>query len=417
VSRPGILGVVRRDGRGFLEPGPFDSVPVFFGLLIACTARVPGQAPQPPPPPPPPPAASSQELKLPVEAKVDGYLNADSRVSLTEDGPRTFLLRRARLGVTGTAYKFIDLRYLMEFASGDASSIATVQDAYVNVRFRPELQLQLGQFKAPFAREWATSARWVDFIERPTVVDETRGDREMGAALHGFIRGELVEYWLAAFNGTRINRSDDNHAKDVLARLVVQPASGVYLGGTLTRGDENAQIGIRGRTPDWSVTFFPSDTVEGIRLRRGLEASVFHGPFSLQGEFITTSEEVLDAAEDNETRGWYAGGAWVVTGEAKPAWRTVRPLQNFDPTAGTWGAVDLEARYEGFHLDTEQGFTLKEGQTAEIEQIWLGASWFWNPNVVFRVNFIHTDFEDPVRIGSKLEDTEDSIFTRLQLLF
>jgi phosphate-selective porin OprO/OprP len=95
----------------------------------------------------------------------------------------------------------------------------------------------------------------------------------------------------------------------------------------------------------------------------------------------------------------------------------VRPLQNFDPTAGTWGAVEVEARYERFQLDTDHVFTLKSGQTDEIGQLWLGASWYWNPNVVFRVNFIHTNFEHPVSIGGVLEDTEDSIFTRLQLSF
>jgi phosphate-selective porin OprO/OprP len=390
-------------------------VPVVFLLAAACAARVAGQAPAAPPPPPPPPPAA--ETKLPVELKVDGYANFDTRYSFAEEGPRTFLLRRARLGVTGTAYKFIDFRYLMEFASGDASSIATVQDAYVNVRFLPQVQVQVGQFKVPFAREWATSARWVDFIERATVVDETRGDREMGLAVHGMLWGEKAEYWVGAFNGTRINRSDNNHEKDYLARLVVQPTPGLYLGGTLTSGDQEPQIGIRGRTPDRSVTFFPSDTVDGTRLRRGLEGSFFRGPFSLSSEFLTTSEEVADSPDDFQTEGWYAGGTFLLTGEVKPAWRTVRPLQNFDPTAGTWGAVEVEARYERFHLDTDDVFTLKDGQTDEIGQLWLGASWYWNPNVVLRMNYIHTSFEDPVSIGGVLEDSEDSILTRVQISF
>jgi Phosphate-selective porin O and P len=131
--------------------------PVFIVLVITCAAQVAGQAP-PAAPPAPPPAAPAPETKLPVELKVDGYANADMRHSFAEEGPRTFLLRRARLGVTGTAYKFIDFRYLMEFAASDASSTATVQDAYLNVRFLPQLQFQAGQFKVPFAREWATNA-------------------------------------------------------------------------------------------------------------------------------------------------------------------------------------------------------------------------------------------------------------------
>jgi phosphate-selective porin OprO/OprP len=270
----------------------------------------------------------------------------------------------------------------------------------------------------PFAREWATSARWVDFIERPTVVDETRGDREMGAALHGFLLGEKVEYWGGVFNGTRINRSDNNHEKDWLARLVFQPTPGLYFGGTLTSGDQEPQIGIRGRTPDRSVTFFPGDSVEGTRLRRGVEAMLFHGPFSLSSELIGTSEEVADSPDDFKTEGWYGGGTFLLTGEVKPAWRTVRPLENFDPTAGTWGAVEVEARYERFHLDTDDVFApLKAGQTDEIGQLWLGASWYWNSNVVIRVNSIHTNFEDPVSIGGVLEDSEDSILTRVQISF
>jgi phosphate-selective porin OprO/OprP len=353
-------------------------------------------------------ATAQADLKLPVEARLDGYLNADARYSLAEGGTETFLLRRARLGVTGSAYRFIDFRYLMEFASSEVTAVADIQDAYLNVRFLPEVQLQVGQFKVPFGREWASSARWIDYIERATVVDETRGDREMGAALHGNLYGERVEYWLGAFNGTRVNRADNNDSKDVLLRLVAQPLEGLYVGGTLTRGDQEAQIGIRGRTPVRSVTYFPADTVQGTRWRRGLEASYFHGPFSISGEVLATSEEVRDADDDYETRGAYAGATFLLTGEVKPAWRTVRPLENFDPAEGTWGAVELAARYERFRLDTEGVFTLAEGRTDRIGQIWLGASWYWNPSVVFRVNYV----QRPSMSRSRSEATSRSPRTR-----
>ncbi len=93
------------------------------------------------------------------------------------------------------------------------------------------------------------------------------------------------------------------------------------------------------------------------------------------------------------------------------------PAGELRPTEGTWGAVEVAARYELFELDTEEVFARAAGQTDEIRQLWLGASWYWNPNVVFRLNYVHTDFADPVRIGGASEDAEDAILTRLQLSF
>ncbi|MBA2565013.1 MAG: hypothetical protein H0V09_06275 [Gemmatimonadetes bacterium] len=264
-------------------------------ILLVCSGPLRTRAQTPPSPSP----SASPEPKPQLEFRLDGYLNADTRYSL-EGGPETFLLRRARVGIAGTAYRFVDFRYLVEFASSEVTAVADIQDAYLNVRLLPQAQVQIGQFKVPFGREWASSAHWIDFIERATVSDETRADRQMGAALHGTLGEERLEYWLGTFNGTRVNRPDDNDAKELLFRVVLQPIQGLYAGGTFTTGDQGPQPGVRGRTPIRSATFFPADTVRGSRQRRGAEVAWFRGPFSLSGEYLATSEEVAESTSSTK---------------------------------------------------------------------------------------------------------------------
>ena len=79
--------------------------------MTACAARIMGQAPPAAPPPPPPPPAPAADLKLPVEAKLDGYANFDIRYSFAEEGPRTFLLRRVRLGIEDSVLTRVQISF------------------------------------------------------------------------------------------------------------------------------------------------------------------------------------------------------------------------------------------------------------------------------------------------------------------
>src|SRR5215472_7206962 len=77
-----------------------------------------------------------------------GHLQADSRTFLADHGlpgNDSFLLRRARPILQGTLFHDFDFLFVPEFAGNNVQ----ILDAFMNYRYRPELQLQAGKFKPP----------------------------------------------------------------------------------------------------------------------------------------------------------------------------------------------------------------------------------------------------------------------------
>jgi phosphate-selective porin OprO and OprP len=78
----------------------------------------------------------------------------------------TFMPKRARIELYGTYLKHFDFQIGAEFTGG--APVAT--DNYVNAYLGSLLNLQLGQFDAPFTMENRTSDKWFDQQERNFVV-------------------------------------------------------------------------------------------------------------------------------------------------------------------------------------------------------------------------------------------------------
>src|SRR5205814_6523241 len=98
----------------------------------------------------------------------------------------------------------------------------------------------------------------------------------------------------------------------------------------------------------------------------------------------------LPALPDPKFDGWYVQGAWVLTGEQRlydPAeGRFAAPKQNynFNPSAGTFGAFEIAARYSVLDLNYNRGsagvagpFGVVRGGEQKIRT--LGGNWYLNP--------------------------------------
>ena len=86
-----------------------------------------------------------------------GLVQSDSRFFLGEDtvqGVDTFLLRRVRPIVEGTVFKYFDFRLTPDFGGGTT----VLQDAYIDLRFRPFAKVRVGKQKQPFGIERLLSA-------------------------------------------------------------------------------------------------------------------------------------------------------------------------------------------------------------------------------------------------------------------
>src|SRR5262249_47696231 len=85
--------------------------------------------------------------------KLRGHLQLDSRTFFNDDpfneGNDTFALRRARPIIEGTVFKDFDFQLIPDFAG----SSVQIFDAWVNYRYRPEIQFRFGKFKGPIGFE------------------------------------------------------------------------------------------------------------------------------------------------------------------------------------------------------------------------------------------------------------------------
>jgi len=70
------------------------------------------------------------------------------------------------------------------------------------------------------------------------------------------------------------------------------------------------------------------------------------------------------------------------------------PRNNFNPSAGTWGAFELTGRYANVKVD-DAAFPLYASATSnanEASSIGLGLNWYLSKAVAFKLDYYQTDF-------------------------
>src|SRR5262249_45560217 len=137
-------------------------------------------------------------------------------------GNDSLLLRRARPILQGTVARDFDFLFVPDFGG----SSVQIFDAYLNYRFRPEVQLQAGKFKSPIRLEQVQADQDLNFNERalPTSLVP---NRDIGFELHGDIFGGAVSYAAGIFNGVGDARNSSNFDfeddKAFEGRIFLQP--------------------------------------------------------------------------------------------------------------------------------------------------------------------------------------------------
>jgi hypothetical protein len=183
-------------------------------VLLAATVSA-QNTPAPPPPDPPPPHVGPIAFA--------GYLQVDALGVAGDEFDEfadEFRLRRARLSATGDLVPKIGFAVSANF-SGEAVSL---RDAYATVRFADQFQVRAGQFHPAMGLERLTSTARLEVIDRTRLTDLVTYERNPGVAVlnaHPY-RGWL-SYNVGAFNGSGMNRADENDAKDIVGRVVVTP--------------------------------------------------------------------------------------------------------------------------------------------------------------------------------------------------
>jgi hypothetical protein len=188
----------------------------------------------------------------------------------------TFLLRSARLDLSGWVGPWVFFFLSGEFAAGPPASAAPVApanlstaDEYVALAPWKNLAiLQVGQFNAPFTLENRVGSKTTDFMERSITVRAfgIPDNREMGTMLHGFNDERFFYYSLGIFNGDGQSfKNADSHFDWMgrawfapLALAGAGPLHDVEIGASFWTGERANTLAPTAQTTQAGFTFFPT---------------------------------------------------------------------------------------------------------------------------------------------------------------
>ncbi len=319
-------------------------------------------------------------------------------------------------------------RVVPDFGNGSVS----LQDAYADVRFLPEIKLRGGKFKEPVGLERLQSANNLLFIERALPTNLVP-NRDVGLQLFGDISGGVVSYAVGAFNGVFDGGSgdgDNNDGKDVAGRIFVQ-IKGIGFGVAGTFGKQKGSA-TSPNLPSFKTagqsTFFryindtatPNVTVaSGKVFRLAPQATYYWGPFGFLGEYVRSTQEVTNnnGTDDFTHQAWQTAVSFVLTGE-KASYKGVKPKNPIKPSEGKWGAVEIAARYNELRVDGDvfPSFADPNASARRARVFGGGVNWYLNDNVKAVLGYEHTLFAGGAAAGAD-RPSEKVVQTRLELAF
>jgi len=317
-----------------------------------------------------------------------GYPLGSTNSGTGQDVDR-FTIRRSRLQVGGTLWKYADFLIAPDFSNGGTVSLF---DGYVDLHYFPFASLTAGKQKAPVELERLQAAPALTFTERayPT---QLAPNRDIGIMLHGeFAKpgystqyagphsfNDFITYQVGVFNGTADNQSPANSNtanwdhKDFEGRVFahpfqhsgISPLEGFGLGLAGTYGSPQNQqplpnlvspgqstiLSYQNTSTQSAITTPSGDAVSAVttstvasangdRTRIAPQAYWYWGPFGLMGEWINSTQE-LDGLRTDST---------LVPGRSRPV-VTIRDSANINQSNTAWqvtGSYVLTGEDNGF---------------------------------------------------------------------
>jgi phosphate-selective porin OprO and OprP len=339
----------------------------------------------------------------------------DERALTGQDIIGQFLVRRARLNMTGEFFKWVGFRI-----EGDFTISPSLTDGYVDLRLlRPELTLRGGQFKVPFSNEELTSDLFISFVER-SMVNQLAPSRDVGGMASGFLFDGALGYNFGYFNGSGQNAADTSNEKMFAGRLGLFPfvglkdsywLKGFSMGVNGTVGDSENGQSARGQTTARTnprFQFFAPQPANGDRYRWGVDLSWLIGPGALRFEYAQQRDQRV-ALGPNHTdlapviaNAYYITGTFVLTGEDAQLNGPVVPKRPFTPFFGQIGpgAWELALRYSALNFRSNDPLNFFNGNisspsqipgdasTAEngADSITMGVNWYLNSRTRMMLN-------------------------------
>lgn len=116
-------------------------------------------------------------------------------------------------------------------------------------------------------------------------------------------------------------------------------------------------------------------------------------------------------------KAWQVLASYLVTGEGN-SFGAIKPIQTFDPLNGTWGALQLAARWTAMDIDNDTFLLLNPNSSAGRASAWtVGTNWILNSNAMIRTDYENVHFAGGGGSVNKNRNTEQVFGTRFQLAF
>ena len=368
------------------------------------------------------------------EVKVRGLVQGDFRQYFGASSTSqldTFLLRRVEPTLEGNWGKLVGFRINAQLA-GDS---ATINDAYVDLKFDPRATVRVGKFKPPVGLERLQSSSSTSSIELG-LPSELAPGRDIGAQLQGDFGDIGLGYAVGLFNGAPDGRdgltTNPDGDFELAARVFIEPwrnsanaLSGLGFGIAGSKGEKHGSGNNflpRYRTPGQVQFFNYRSTVlaDGDHARFSPQAYYYGGRLGVLAEYIKSSQDVrtpAGATASLDNTAWQVVAGWVLSGEDASYRGVLKPTDAFSLDGSGWGAFELVGRYGHLGIDDDAFPLFADATTsAASASSWgLGLNWYLNANVKLVANYARTSF-DAFGNAAPRKD-EEILFTRAQLSF
>ena len=367
-----------------------------------------------------------------TQLHVHGYAQADDRMfsgNTHGEGLDTFLFRRIRPLFEGTLFKAIDFRFMPDFGQNNPQ----IQEAFLELKSVKFAKLRVGKFKEPIGLEVLRSDRDLTFAER-SLASDLVPLRYIGAQLSGSVLSDSISYAAGYFDGSSDGSNGVftqwTHGNEAAARVFFHPFAttgvsalqqfGVGLAGSA--GDQHGAIA--GLKTMGQTTFFKyssTATANGQHNRLSPQAYYYAGPFGVIGEYVISSQEILNKGFSQRVRNeaWQVAGSVMLTGE-KNSYSGVRPRNAVEHVGGLrhLGGLELALRYSQLRVDGDAFSHFANPATAAqlAKEQGIGLNWYLNRYVKLETDYEHTGFRMAAGASAPLH-SENVLMNRIQLAF
>jgi phosphate-selective porin OprO/OprP len=344
----------------------------------------------------------------------DKYLKVGGRIQLQyyqskPDGGETtddLFFRRLRPYIEGSLYKDWKAKIQFDLGKADGGNEVAIKDAYFQYKGWSNMKLSIGNANFPFSREFLTSSKYQQLVERTFVGDHNYGtpDRNVGLHLTGNSGSKKITYGASATIAshdpgntrldfdTPVNRGGDDWNDGVMVggRVDWHPFGYLKFSQGDFKRETKATIGVaafnwsndndNNISPDEDV-----DSVTGIEISGAFRAA----GFSVDAQYNTFDSELLDS---NATDGIYKDGETT--------------LNNASIEGGYMFGETIEI-VAGYQTQDADGYATAWNRTS------VGANWFINKH--------DTKVQLSYRMGENVDGVEnsdeDEVFLQTQFVF